>query len=98
MICGKCEKPTVTWRGQIANLTHTECSTCGAVNSQRVEDEAQYGTEEGDVCKRSGCLGVIELLPNTSEDGGCSCHISPPCAFCVSTMPECSECGWREEP
>jgi len=52
------------------------------------------GTEEGQVCGRDGCTGVIELLPE--GDGGCSCHISPPCGFCLSSMPECPECHWRE--
>lgn len=56
----------------------------------------QIGTEEGDVCNRDGCEGVIEFLPE-NKDGSCSCHISPPCGHCTSTMPECPVCGWREE-
>lgn len=34
-------------------------------------------------------------------DGGCSCHISPPCSYCTHpgnplNQDECDEC-WREE-
>ncbi len=57
----------------------------------------QIGTEEGDACNRDGCTGVLENLPDKSMDGGCSCHRSPPCGYCTSTMPECPECGWRLE-
>jgi hypothetical protein len=55
------------------------------------------GTEEGDLCRRDGCPGVIELFPDTSEGGECSCHIPTPCAFCLSTQPECNVCGGRDE-
>lgn len=29
-------------------------------------------------------------------DGCCSCHISPPCSYCVDTY-ECADCGARVE-
>ncbi len=61
---------------------------------------APLGLEEGQQCLRSYdgeiCLGVIRLEPDDAK-GGCSCHVSPPCSYCTSTMPECPGCGWREE-
>jgi hypothetical protein len=40
MICSRCRTPTVTWRGPITGLTHTECSKCGGANCQEPEIEA----------------------------------------------------------
>lgn len=61
---------------------------------------APIGNDEGQQCLRSYdgalCLGVISYQPDDSL-GGCTCFISPPCGYCVSTMPECPGCGWREE-
>ena len=51
------------------------------------------GTEEGDVCARDGCEGVIEV---TREGEGCSCHIWPPCGYCVSAAHSCPACEWAE--
>lgn len=61
----------------------------------RIED-AQLGRAEGQICRRDGCTGLIELRPDESEGGGCSCFRSPPCGYCTSTMPECPACGWRD--
>lgn len=47
------------------------------------------GTEEGDVCNRDGCEGIMWLPPVTD----CSCHISPPCAQCERNAIVCNECG-----
>jgi hypothetical protein len=51
----------------------------------------RLGYEEGDVCGRDGCTGIIE----EREVENCSCHISPPCAQCVEDRTYCPECGWR---
>lgn len=65
--------------------------------------EPPIGLEEGDRCQRQHgdgtiCMGRIEHLPDRSDPhAGCSCHLSPPCSFCTSTMPECQRCGWRSE-
>lgn len=48
------------------------------------------GVEEGDVCNRNGCQGVLEAR----EKGGCSCHINPPCSSCTEAREYCPECGW----
>ena len=43
MTCKFCDGE-VTWRGPLANLTHTKCLSCGAINSQykeRPEDDEE---------------------------------------------------------
>jgi hypothetical protein len=47
------------------------------------------GLIEGEVCDRGGCLGKMVIV---DSDGGCSCHISPPCAYCVDAEFECDTC------
>ena len=37
--------------------------------------EGDYGYEEGDVCNRDGCRGIIEI----EEPEVCGCHNNPPC-------------------
>lgn len=51
------------------------------------------GREEGDVCNRDGCTGVMgyEVVE------GCTCHVSPPCHRCVDNPLVCLECGEGEE-
>jgi hypothetical protein len=49
------------------------------------------GVEEGDICGRNGCVGVIERHPTE----GCSCHISPPCSACMKPKDFCPICGWE---
>lgn len=50
-----------------------------------------FGEEEGQVCWRDGCQGVIARHPGE----GCSCHISPPCSDCVEPREFCPTCGWE---
>jgi hypothetical protein len=49
------------------------------------------GYEEGSMCCRSGCAGVI----SQRDPEGCSCHINPPCGSCTEPREWCPECGWR---
>ena len=46
MICklcgGSCE-----WMGKLANLTHTRCRQCGAINSYVTEEEEDDWTTNG---------------------------------------------------
>jgi hypothetical protein len=51
------------------------------------------GYWECDRCNRSGCEGVIELVPVEN----CSCHISPPCNACVEQVARCPECDWQSD-
>ena len=60
---------------------------------------APIGTEEDQLCGRSYpgvafCSGRLENRP--PADGGCACHIAPPCGYCTSYTPECPVCGHRE--
>ena len=50
---------------------------------------AELGLNEGDVCNRDECGGIMWLPPVKD----CSCHISPPCAQCESNAIVCNECG-----
>ena len=47
------------------------------------------GLIEGDECGRDGCTGVMSIV---ESDGGCSCHICPPCSYCVDAEFRCNEC------
>lgn len=53
-----------------------------------------FGNEEGEVCWRNGCQGVIALRSADDMDGGCSCHINPPCGFCTTPREHCPVCDW----
>jgi len=52
-----------------------------------------YGVEDGSVCNRDNCPGIIELEPVHD----CSCHICPPCRNCEDRRMHCPECGWSDE-
>jgi len=47
----------------------------------------------GEVCERDGCSGIIE--EHKSDLGGCSCHVSAPCAYCTEERQFCPTCGWE---
>jgi hypothetical protein len=51
--------------------------------------------DEGDVCGINGCTGTFQILPPpfSFEGDGCSCHIAPPCGWCVSHEVRCTDCG-----
>lgn len=38
----------VEWKGPLVALTHTECSGCGCVNCQEIEDDEPEGAEVSD--------------------------------------------------
>ena len=66
-------------------------------NRGRAKSETiELGYLVGEKCNRDKCTGTIV---EHSSDGGCSCHISPPCLYCVTSREYCSECDWdaREE-
>lgn len=52
------------------------------------------GEEAGDICNREGCTGIIE---ERELEGGCSCHIMPPCSYCETAKEVCPECEWDAE-
>ena len=53
------------------------------------------GYTKGEVCNRNGCTGII--MEDDDIDGGCSCHINPPCSYCTTPKGYCDECGWVDE-
>lgn len=50
-----------------------------------------FGQEEGEICWRNGCRGVIAL----QGQDDCSCHIAPPCGHCTTAKEYCPECDWQ---
>lgn len=52
------------------------------------------GIEKGDLCNRDGCKGIID---EHEKEGGCSCHISPPCGYCTEPCAYCETCGWDDK-
>lgn len=61
-------------------------------NSISNQIKETIGTEEGDVCNRDGCEGILEY----GKVRGCTCFISPPCFKCVENPLICETCGWSE--
>lgn len=49
------------------------------------------GYAKGDVCNSDGCKVIIQ---KHDKDGGCSCHINPPCSYCETPSEYCPGCGW----
>lgn len=48
---------------------------------------------EGDTCGVNNCTGTFQIQPPLgSWDWGCSCHISPPCGYCVGHELRCTDC------
>ena len=66
---------------------------CTAFPSFNPEKAEGLGNEEGDICNRFGCDGVIKEHPRRS----CSCHINPPCSACVEPRGFCDKCGWDSQ-
>lgn len=56
-------------------------------------DETLTGYEAGELCNRDGCEGILEK--DTCEEG-CSCHLHPPCSYCMADV-ICPECNWSSE-
>ena len=49
------------------------------------------GYSKGEICNRDGCDGVIS---EHHIEGSCSCHINPPCSYCVEPKEYCPKCDW----
>ncbi len=54
------------------------------------------GFLKGEKCNRNNCDGIID---KHEKEGGCSCHINPPCSHCTDSSEYCPVCDWsgREE-
>lgn len=51
----------------------------------------EEGYSLGDKCNRNGCEGIIM---EHDLEGGCSCHINPPCSYCETPKEFCPTCNW----
>jgi hypothetical protein len=56
-------------------------------------EEGEEGFEEGQLCNRDGCLGVIELR----EKEGCLCFESCGGATCTTPTDYCPKCEWQND-
>lgn len=56
------------------------------------KEELEAGMEVGDKCNRGDCKGVIEETEGDYD--GCSCHINPPCSYCVEDRTCCTDCDY----
>ena len=64
--------------------------------SQKIFDKltsAKVGENEGEVCNRDGCSGLMGF----NEVEGCNCFISPPCSRCTDNPLLCLKCGLEPE-
>lgn len=50
-----------------------------------------YGEADGETCNRNNCLGTMVAVRNNED--GCSCHLHPPCSYCVYTEAICDVCN-----
>lgn len=78
MKCSICGAATVSWRGPWHQLTHTECSTCGARNCEVPEEDAlaSMGVSEaevlaflggGDAAAEEAACAVADVSPEEAE-------------------------------
>ena len=59
------------------------------LEGDELHTDQPVGMEEGQVCRRNGCDGVIEYV----HPKNCRCHRSPPCEECVQRSYQCDTCG-----
>jgi len=52
------------------------------------------GFVSGEICNRNECKGIIE---EGLKEGNCSCHINPPCNYCITDTHFCPICGWEAD-
>lgn len=53
------------------------------------------GWDDGEPCGRGKCKGILKV---EEPEGGCSCHINPPCASCTNVRLYCPTCDWISDP
>lgn len=86
---------TAELRRRAANFTRLRFRSEYAISQKALNASlraiSDCGYEEGSVCGRNGCSGVIEIM----APDNCSCHVCPPCASCVAPREFCPECDWR---
>jgi len=83
MICSICGG-IVEWQGALSNLTHTKCLSCGAINSQKIDQEDE-DTDELDLI--TSCKGVDNWYKRASFEERLGLYI-------VEHLEK--EAGWKE--
>lgn len=70
-----------------------DIKTClGSKPDAKIIDNIKLGLEEGDICNRNKCTGIIELTPLID----CTCNVSAPCGSCLAREFYCPTCDWQE--
>jgi hypothetical protein len=64
------------------------------LRGMKMTEHIQKGEVSGELCNRNGCVGVIEEI---LRDGCCSCHINPPCSYCIDAEYYCPVRGWGDD-
>jgi hypothetical protein len=59
VICSICGSARVEWKGDLANLTHTQCDHCGAINSQEYEELSN--AEDGEDDAADDCAAPAKI-------------------------------------
>ncbi|MFG1413419.1 hypothetical protein V5G24_20115 [Xanthobacter sp. VTT E-85241] len=75
MICDRCGTATITWRGPLSALTHTECSSCGGMNCQRVEDIYDADYDDGECWNCGGEGYVFDCIDGFCADAEAGCDL-----------------------
>lgn len=57
-----------------------------------MKETIECGVIKGELCGRNDCPGIIDEY---EKEGGCSCHINPPCGYCTTDASYCPICGWE---
>jgi len=57
-----------------------------------VKTSVESGLVKGETCNRNDCKGIIA---EHDKEGGCSCHINPPCSYCTTDTAYCPDCNWQ---
>jgi hypothetical protein len=57
----------VEWKGPLSNLTHTECHSCGAVNCQELEHDAEEDFEEESFFPQDDLADSVQELYEHAE-------------------------------
>jgi len=70
----------------------TRMGNCVIFAGLKQHRKMNIGNETGELCNRDGCKGIIE---EHEKEGSCSCHINPPCSYCVDDAHYCPECDWQ---
>lgn len=69
----------------------TEINTHDTIGQDVSGSALSEGYCKDEICNRNNCKGIIDEY---ELDGGCSCHINPPCGYCTEPSGYCNTCGW----